>query len=76
MCNESFIVYNSAGRKSTREYNYFNRIVSDPFRELSTTLKISWAKIHFYNLTSVAYSYEKGHPAVDKYMLQETIDCA
>ena len=42
MWNVSLIIYNSAGRESTREKNYFNEIMSDFFRqELSATIKIN-----------------------------------
>ena len=67
---------NSAGRESKRQYNYFNKIVSDLFMQFSTTLKINSTKILFCNLTSVAYYYEKGHPPADKCILQEIINCA
>ena len=51
----------------TWEKNYFNGIMSDLFKHLvSATIKISWTKIHFYNLTSLAYSYEYNHPPADK----------
>ena len=37
-------------------------------KQFSLTYQINWTKIHFYNLTSIAYSWQYGHATAEKYM--------
>ena len=51
-----FIVYDSSGRERNKQF--------------STSIKINWTKIHFYNLILFICFYKYSHPKADKCMLK------